>query len=539
MIISEITFVVNYGSDGNKTTILDQLTNWKKSLGEVTADTRKFVEEFKRIGSDNVNIDNLIQTFSSVDKSVVEVAEKIKHGDEKISALDTAMQNAATTSAQFAATLKNVAANALPILAISVAIQLVQAGWDALNVTVEEQEAKVNSLQVAYQNLQSEYEQLSGRQDLTEAEKNRLSYLERRLELDERILKAEKSQLFEEKTGSKFTDLFDKDNMETQYKKEMAGTDGEWNLPFGFAQNRDGFAYLSGLYERKMADFQTSQQQIEKWTSYRDKSKEGSGAWNIYQKKIDSAQNRQTDALQALSGNEDQLIINLGKYADNMEYLAEQLSSGDLTDSQTKTAEEQLAKWKSLYEYTQLMIDSIQKLNGTYKENLTVLQQIDREYGGGYSDGTAADLNRTQEQKNFREFSHSLSIDDQEIVNSDAFKQALDQIREKADGAELSVKNYEEALQAAKGTQDALAEGGSVAANDFNTSVYGLENYTIAKTAAVIAGADLNADINETASLLETEGLMASDDAQQIMDYMLAKYAASGGSISVDDTIFQ
>ena len=438
MIISEIPFVVNYGSDGSKTTILTQLADWKKSLGEVTSDTRKFVEEFKRIGSDNANIDELIQKFSGVDKAVAEAAEKIKYGDEKISAIDTAMQNAATKGSQFATTLTNIAANALPILAISAAIQLVQAGWDALNVTVEEQEAKVSSLQAAYQNLSSEYEQLSGKQDPTDAEKNRLSYLERRLELDERILKAEKSQLFDEKTGDKFTDLFDPENMETQYKKEMAGSGSEWNFLSGFAQNRDGYAYLSGLYERKMEDIQASQQQIEEWTKYRDAVEEGSDAWNIYQSNIDSAQNRQTDAIDTLSEKEDQLVINLGKYADNMEYLEEQLASDNLTDSQTKTAQEQLAKWKSLYENTQLMIDTIQKLNGTYEDPLTALQQIDDKYGGGRSDAPSSDSGRTQEEKNFRKFSHYLNSDDQQIVNSEAFKQALDQIREKLDGAELS-----------------------------------------------------------------------------------------------------
>ncbi len=447
--------------------------------------------------------------------------------------------NASLFTSQFAATLKNIAANAGIVLGINFAIQAGKLAWDALNVTVEEQEAKVNSLQTAYQNLQSEYEQLSGKQDPTEAEKNRLSYLERRLELDERILKAEKSQLFDEKTGSKFTDLFDPENMETQYKKEMAGTGSEWNILSGFAQNRDGYAYLSGLYERKMEDIQASQQQIEEWTKYRDAVEDGSDAWNIYQSNIDSAQNRQTDAIDALSEKEDQLVINLGRYADNMEYLEEQLASGDLTDSQTKTAQDQLAKWKSLYEHTQLMIDSVQKLNGTYKETHTVLQQIDKEYGGGYSDGIAADLNRSQEQKNFREFSHSLNSDDQQIVNSEAFKQALEQIREKLDGAELSVRNYEEALEAAKGTQDALAQGDPVAVNDFNTAVYGLENYTMARIAAAAAGADLNADLNETAALLQAEGLMASDDAQQIMSYMIAKSAASGQSFSVDSTLYQ
>ncbi|MDE6406517.1 MAG: hypothetical protein K2M20_12810 [Lachnospiraceae bacterium] len=68
---------------------------------------------------------------------------------------------------------------------------------------------------------------------------------------------------------------------------------------------------------------------------------------------------------------------------------------------------------------------------------------------------------------------------------------------------------------------------------------YSYETYTAAKEAATNTGASLNADINETASLLQAEGLMASDDAQQIMEYMLAKYAASGGSIGVDDTIFE
>ena len=378
------------------------------------------------------------QSIGNTDKELLNFLSDVDNNKHKISDIDSYMQSASTSTAQFTATLKNIAVNALPIFAISAAIQLVQAGWDALNVTVEEQEAKVNSLQTAYQDLQSEYEQLSGKQDPTDAEKNRLSYLERRLELDERILKAEKSQLFDEKTGDKFTDLFDPENMETQYKKEMAGSGSEWNFLSGFAQDRDGYAYLSGLYERKMEDIQASQQQIEEWTKYRDAVEEGSDAWNIYQSNIDSAQNRQTDAIDTLSEKEDQLVINLGKYADNMEYLEEQLASDNLTDSQTKTAQEQLAKWKSLYENTQLMIDTIQKLNGTYEEPLTTLQQIDDKYGGGRSDAPSSDSGRTQEEKNFRKFSHYLNSDDQQIVNSEALKQALDQIREKLDGAELS-----------------------------------------------------------------------------------------------------
>ena len=426
--------------------------------------------------------------------------------------------NATQSTSQFAASLANIAVNAGAVLAINLAIQAGLLAWDAINVTVEEQEAKVNSLQTAYQNLQSEYEQLAGKQDLTDAEQKRLSYLERRLELDERILEAEKSQLFEEKTGSKFTDLFDPDNLETQYKKEMLGTAGEWNLLSGFAQNRDGYAYLSGLYRDKMDEVHAFQKEIDKWTSYRDKMPEGSGAWNIYQEKADSALKRQTGAMQKLSDMEDQLTINLGKYADNIEYLEEHLASGDLTDSQTKTAREQLAKWKSLYEYTRLMIDSTRKLNGTYQETRTVLQQIDKTYGGGYSDGTAADLNRTQEQKNFRVFSHSLNTDDQEIVNSDAFSQALEQIREKADGAELSVRNYEEALAAAKGTQDELALSGEAAAG---------------------ASADFtDASLNSMYSLLN-EGQAAGITREMIYQLAAAEIAYNTTGLSTEEKISQ
>ena len=524
--------VVNYGTDNSKITILDKLKNESPVITDNFINLAKLSKSLDVDPSSFAGWEAWARVFDKTDKEALKFFADVDSGKRKIEDIDSYIQSATQSTSQFATSLKNMAVNAGSILLINLAIQAGRLAWDAINVTVEEQEAKVNSLLAAYQNLQSEYDQLIGKQDLTDAEQKRLSYLERRLELDERILEAEQSQLFEEKTGSKFTDLFDPDNLETQYKKEMLGTGGEWNLLSGFAQNRDGYAYLSGLYKDKMDEVQAFQKKIDKWTSYRDKMPEGSGAWNIYQKKADSAMKRQTDAMQTLSEMEDQLTINLGKYADNIEYLEEHLDSGRLTDSQTKTAKEQLAKWKSLYEYTQLMIDSTQKLNGTYQETRTVLQQIDKTYGGGYSDGTAADLNRTQEQKNFRVFSHSLSINDQEIVNSDAFKQALDQIREKADGAELSVTNYEEALRAAKGTQDALAEGDPVAVNDFNTSVYGLENYAIAKTAAAVAGADLNADINETAALLQAEGLMASDDAQQIMAYMIAKSAAAGQCVS-------
>jgi predicted RNase H-like nuclease (RuvC/YqgF family) len=162
------------------------------------------------------------QSIGNTDKELLKFLSDVDNNKRQISDIDTYIQSATQSTSQFATSLKNIAVNAGSILLINLAIQAGMLAWDHLNVTVEEQESKVNSLQAAYQNLQSEYEQLSSKQNLTDAEQKRLSYLERRLELDERILKAEKHQLFKEKTGQKFTDRFDSDNYYTKYQQDTS-----------------------------------------------------------------------------------------------------------------------------------------------------------------------------------------------------------------------------------------------------------------------------------------------------------------------------
>lgn len=244
-----------------------------------------------------------------------------------------------------------------------------------------------------------------------------MEYLERRLELDEKILKAETQRLFDEKTGSKFTYYFDEDNLNAQYF-------GETNL-----HNEDGYAYLQNYYKKQMSDINSTKEQIAYYKELQSGFEEGSMEWQSYQSSIDGFIEKETTAIENLSSKESQLTINLGKYADNIEYLQSQLDSGELTSEQEGVAKEQLQTWQTLYNYTLLIINSIQKLNGTYEETFTTLQEIDKKYGGGYSDGWAADKNRTQEEKNFREFSHSLSFDDQELVNSEEFEKELEKIK--------------------------------------------------------------------------------------------------------------
>lgn len=242
------------------------------------------------------------------------------------------------------------------MLAINIAIKGLVKLWDTVNETVEEQEQKISELSSSIETLQSEYDELFQKQDITDAEKRRLEYLERRLELDKRILKAEQAQLFDEKTGNKFTDLFDKDNLHTQYLKEM-------NF-----RNKGSMADLNLEYNYQMNNLDNIHEQIAKLKELQATVEEGSNQWQYYQNSIDAALNQETKYIDKLSESESQLTINLGKYADNIEFLQSQLDTGKLTKDQTTTAKEQLKVWQNLYDETDAMITQIQKLNGTYDD---------------------------------------------------------------------------------------------------------------------------------------------------------------------------
>lgn len=68
---------------------------------------------------------------------------------------------------------------------------------------------------------------------------------------------------------------------------------------------------------------------------------------------------------------------------------------------------------------------------------------------------------------------------------------------------------------------------------------YSYEEYANAKEAAANSSINLNNSIDGVATALQEEGLMATEDAQQIMNYMLAKMSASGATIDVSSTIGQ
>lgn len=343
---------------------------------------QKVIDDFKKIGDfskywkkDKFNWDDLSKAIGITDTRLRSYLKTLDDGKGHIDNTSASVEGMLAyleksgnmfNFAAIKATLFNAALNAGIMILASLAIDGIIKVWDKMNLTVEEQTKKVNELKTSYEGLKSEYDTLSQKQDITDAEKRRLEYLERRLELDERILKAEEHQLFEEKTGNKFTDIFDEDNYNTQYRNETNGK--KWNLPNGFSWNKESYDYLSNLYSKKMDDIKVTQEQISEWTKYRDSVAKGSDEWNVYQGHIDSLQNRQTDAMKDLEDSADKMTTNLGKYTDNIEYFEERLASGDLSEEEAAIAQAHLNNWQELYNSTERMIAEIQKLNGTYDD---------------------------------------------------------------------------------------------------------------------------------------------------------------------------
>lgn len=281
------------------------------------------------------------------------------------------MSHMENSTKAFANSLKTVAANMAIMLAINLTIKAIAYAWDQINVTVEEQTRKVEELTASYNALKSEYETLQNKQGLTDAEQERLKYLERRLELDERILKAEQSQLFDEKTSSKFTDWFDKDNLNVQLANEKERNIAKVSRGGIFNVNTYGFEYISNKYEKDIKKIDKYEKRIAEFKEAQKDFDFGSDQWNIYQEGIEESVEKQGKLIDGLTKYEDQLTINQGKYLDNTNYLSEQIDSGDLSESQMITAKQQLEEWTSLYEQTENIIEEIQKKTGGFDYDTT------------------------------------------------------------------------------------------------------------------------------------------------------------------------
>lgn len=361
---SLLRIVATLDNENNITTVLNKIKDIKKYSSDVDAFTKR-IKILKDAGvKAGMPINSLMKEFGHLNKSILDAGESCLQGTTNFDKFAKVANDTKSTFSGLALTLKNVALNAGIMLAVTIGIKAVTAAWDYFNNTVEEQEEKINNLKSSYEGLKSEYDALSQKQDLTDAEKRRLEYLERRLELDQKILEAEEKMLFEEKYGNKFTDWFDKDNQNVKYSSEN-------NM-----YNYDGYARQKHNYDSDLNQINKTQQQIELYEKRQAQLTKGSNAYLELENRILNLREKEKKQIEDISKQENQLTVNLGKYADEIESIEQDLKNPNLTGEDKVAAQEQLKAWQAMYDETEAMITNIQKLNGTYKDTENIIENI-------------------------------------------------------------------------------------------------------------------------------------------------------------------
>lgn len=385
--------------------------------------TPKITDEFSKFAKLSHTVDippekgwaEFAKSIGYTDQTLLDFLGNVDSGKQKIKDIDSYMQNSTKSTAAFGAALKNIAANIGIMLAISLVIKGISEAWDAANVTVSEVQNSIDETTAAYQELQQEYDSLSQKQHLTDAEQERLNYLKERLALDQQIIDAEKRQLNDEKYGTKFTDWFDPDNINTMYSQEMSRT------------NEEGFFNLQRKTNYGLQQLQETRDLIDQ---YQSAGKDVSRILNQEQNNIDQ-----------LSSYQDQLTVNLGTYFDMIESIQSDIDSGDLTESQLKKARASLSEWQDLYQKTKDTIDSINVAIGGF----------DTSSGDVEGTGTT-DVQFTTDELNAYNATIASNADELNTLNDytkefdESQKEAWESATEGAKSAEDAIEKYEKRL---------------------------------------------------------------------------------------------
>ena len=174
--ISFYNNVVNYDNDSGWTNIFDK---FKKQLSEISEESKNIIFDIQTAINNGFKpdfSDGFVGEIEIADKSLKNFLKTWDGTGDLMEQYQQHLSNATSANTKFVASLKSIAANMAIMLAINVGIKLLAKAWDTLNVTVEEQTAKIDELQSSYNSLKSEYDELSQKQDLTDSEKRRLEY---------------------------------------------------------------------------------------------------------------------------------------------------------------------------------------------------------------------------------------------------------------------------------------------------------------------------------------------------------------------------
>jgi hypothetical protein len=147
----------------------------------------------------------LTGVFGPIIGKVGGVFQALAKGGGIVKTLSSAFGGLKTALVGGAGGFAAVSAAAVPVAgiisAIAVGVGIAISAFDALTVSLEEQQEKVDSLKNDLGGLKSEYDQLASKENLTENEQRKLDLLEAQIKANEQILKQEAQKLYNEKYG--------------------------------------------------------------------------------------------------------------------------------------------------------------------------------------------------------------------------------------------------------------------------------------------------------------------------------------------------
>lgn len=147
----------------------------------------------------------LTGVFGPIVGKIGGVFQALAKGGGIVKTLSSAFTGLKTALTAGAGGFAAVSAAAVPVAgiisAVVVGVEIAIRAFDALTVSLEEQQEKVDSLKNDLGGLKSEYDQLASKENLTENEQRKLDLLEAQIKANDQILKQEAQKLYNEKYG--------------------------------------------------------------------------------------------------------------------------------------------------------------------------------------------------------------------------------------------------------------------------------------------------------------------------------------------------
>lgn len=171
----------------------------------------------------------LTGVFGPIVGKIGGVLQALAKGGGIVKTLSSAFGGLKTALVGGAGGFAAVSAAAVPVAgiisAIAVGVGIAISAFDALTVSLEEQQEKVDSLKNDLGGLKSEYDQLASKENLTENEQRKLDLLEAQIKANEILLQQESAKLYSEKYGedSKTSGTLDSETTqrELQFNKNV------------------------------------------------------------------------------------------------------------------------------------------------------------------------------------------------------------------------------------------------------------------------------------------------------------------------------